>query len=182
DAKAAALMAELRARPSAPSMKLFDKEEEEKEVWEIRESGLGATAFVPGQRDTWEGWEDSAVDPANLGTYLRGLRALYKKFKYDGSLYGHFGMGCIHTRITSDLITHDGLVQWRQFLEEASDLCLENYGSFSGEHGDGQSRAELLPKMFGEKLIRAFEEFKTIWDPERKMNPGKIVWPYRILD
>jgi FAD/FMN-containing dehydrogenase/Fe-S oxidoreductase len=182
DAMATAMMAEIKAKPKAPSMKLFDDAAEEKEVWLIRESGLGATAFVPGQKDTWEGWEDSAVDPKDVGDYLRDLRQLYKKYKYEGALYGHFGMGCIHTRITSDLITHHGLTQWRAFLEEASDLVLRYNGSFSGEHGDGQSRAELLPKMFGETLIKAFEEFKDLWDPLGKMNPGKVVRPYKILD
>jgi hypothetical protein len=59
---------------------------------------------------------------------------------------------------------------------------LELGGSLSGEHGDGESRAELLPKMFGPELIDAFREFKSIWDPDWKMNPGKVVDPYGITD
>src|SRR5262249_32291747 len=69
---------------------------------------------------------------------------------------------------------------FRAFVDEAADLVLRHGGSLSGEHGDGQSRAELLPKMFGNDLVRAFGEFKAIWDPERGMNPGKIVDPYPI--
>ncbi len=53
-------------------------------------------------------------------------------------------------------------------------------GSLSGEHGDGQARAELLPKMYGEEIVQAFREFKSIWDPQNRMNPGKIVDPYPI--
>jgi FAD/FMN-containing dehydrogenase/Fe-S oxidoreductase len=181
DARASALVADLKLKGS-PTVKVYDNPDEEKEVWFIRESGLGATAFIPDEPDTWEGWEDSAVHPDKLGAYLRDLRKLYDRYKFDGALYGHFGQGCVHTRITFDLVTKFGVQKFRSFLEEASDLVVKYGGSFSGEHGDGQSRAELLPKMFGEQIIHAFEEFKNIWDPLNKMNPGKVVFPYRILD
>ena len=64
-------------------------------------------------------------------------------------------------------------------MEEAADLVVSYGGSLSGEHGDGQSRAELLPKMFGPELMQAFREFKSLWDPDWKMNPGKLIEPYR---
>src|SRR5206468_242993 len=146
--------------------------------WKIRESGLGATAFVPGKPRTWEGWEDSAVDPKHLGRYLRELRKLMDKYGYVGDLYGHFGQACVHTRNNFDLESADGIAKYRAYIDEAADLCIKYNGSLSGEHGDGQSRAELLPKMFGETLIEAFREFKSIWDPDWKMNPGKVVTPY----
>ena len=142
---------------------------------------LGATARVPDMPDTWEGWEDSAVPPERLGDYLRDLAKLYDEFGYSGSaLYGHFGQGCVHTRIPFDLVTADGIAAFRQFIERAADLVVSYGGSFSGEHGDGQSRGELLPKMFGEDLVRAFGQVKTIFDPGNLMNPGKVVAPYRI--
>ena len=163
-------------------MKLFDDPKEAKRVWKVRESGLGATARVPGEPDAWEGWEDSAVPPEKLGEYLRELRRLFQKFGYGCSLYGHFGQGCVHTRIDFDLVTAAGIEKYRAFLDEAADLVLRYGGSLSGEHGDGQSRAELLPKMFGEELIQAFREFKAIWDPQGKMNPGKVVDAYRPVE
>jgi FAD/FMN-containing dehydrogenase/Fe-S oxidoreductase len=182
DERADGLMQSLRRRDNPPSMKLFDDPAEEAHLWEVRESGLGATAYVPGMADTWEGWEDSAVPPEALGDYLRELRKLMRGYGYEGSFYGHFGQGCLHTRINFDLLTAAGIAKWRAFLDGASDLVLRHGGSFSGEHGDGQSRAELLPKMFGDELMRAFREFKAIWDPDHKMNPGKVVEPYRITD
>jgi len=182
DAQAGKLIAELQAKPGGPKGKLYDDPEEEKEIWHIRESGLGATAFIPNEDDTWEGWEDSAVHPNKLGGYLRDLRKLYDRYQYEGALYGHFGQGCVHTRITFDLVTKRGVQTFRAFLNDAADLVVRYGGSLSGEHGDGQSKAELLPKMFGPALIQAFNELKTIWDPLHKMNPGKIVDPYRILD
>jgi FAD/FMN-containing dehydrogenase/Fe-S oxidoreductase len=180
DAKARQMMEALKKEKQAPSMKLYDDEKEEALVWEIRESGLGATAFVPGQHVTWEGWEDSAVSPENLGRYLRDLKALYDKFHYQGALYGHFGQGCVHTRITFDFKTVEGIRTYRRFMEEATDLVIKHGGVYSGEHGDGQSKAEFLPKLYGEEMVDAFREFKRAWDPDWKMNPGKIVDPYRV--
>ena len=174
------VMEVLKKKPDAPKMKLFTEQEEMHHLWEVRESGLGATAFVPGEPDTWPGWEDSAVAPEKLGGYLRDLRALYSKYEYNPALYGHFGQGCVHCRVDLDLMSSWGIRKWRSFLEEATDLCASYGGSFSGEHGDGQARGEFLQKMFGEELIKAFREFKSIWDPDWKMNPGKIVDPYRV--
>ncbi len=166
--------------PGVVSAKVFDKLEDIVDLWELRESGLGATARVPGERDTWPGWEDSAVPPDQVGSYLRAMRALYDKYGYNASLYGHFGQGCVHTRIDFDLTSARGISQFRAFLDEASDACLAHGGSLSGEHGDGQARSELLPKMFGDALVQAFREFKGIWDPAGKMNPGRIVDPRAI--
>ena len=163
-----------------PSMKLFVDEAEQQKVWDVREAGLGATAFVPGEPLTWEGWEDSAVPPEKVGAYLRDLSRLYEKYEYRSALYGHFGQGCIHCRLNFDLMSEPGIRKWRSFMEEATDLVTSFGGSISGEHGDGQSKAEFLYKMFGRELIEGFREFKTIWDPDWKMNPGKIVDPYHI--
>lgn len=173
-------MEKLKKGGRAPHMKLLTDTDEMHHIWEVRESGLGATAFVPGEPDTWPGWEDSAVAPEQLGSYLRELRALYNKYEYNPALYGHFGQACVHCRVDFDLTSAEGIRKWRSFMEEATDLCLKHEGSWSGEHGDGQARAEFLGKMFGPELIRAFQEYKTIWDPDWKMNPGKIVEPNRM--
>ncbi|NDZ74255.1 FAD-binding oxidoreductase [Streptomyces sp. SID10362] len=156
----------------------------ERDLWQVREAGLGATAHIPGRPDTFEGWEDSAVSPDRLGDYLRRLRALFEEFGYlsdtGPSLYGHFGQGCVHTRIPFDLYTADGVATYRRFMERAADLVVEFGGSLSGEHGDGQSRGELLSRMFGDRLVEAFGRLKAVFDPLDRMNPGKIVAPYGL--
>ncbi len=174
-------MAKLRRDRSSPEMRLFENQEEEQKLWEIREAGLGATSYVPMERDHWPGWEDAAVPPERLGSYLRRFRDLLDRHEYRAALYGHFGDGCVHCRINFDLRSAGGLRTWRRFLDEAADLVVEHGGSLSGEHGDGQQRAELLPKMYGPELVGAFEELKRIWDPENRMNPHKVVDPYPIL-
>ncbi len=180
DEQARRLMEELKRKDSPPTMKLFADADQQKLVWSVRESALGATALVPGEKPTWPGWEDSAVPPEKLGNYLRELRKLLERYQYRCSFYGHFGQGCLHGRVDFDLVTHEGIATFRSFIGEAADLVVKYGGSLSGEHGDGQARAELLPKMYGPELVEAFREFKSIWDPNNKMNPGKMVNAYRI--
>jgi FAD/FMN-containing dehydrogenase len=174
------VMQKLKSKPGAPNMKLYTEQEDMAHIWEVRESGLGATAFVPGEHDTWPGWEDSAVPPEKLGDYLRELRDLFNKYEYKPALYGHFGQACVHCRVDFDVTSELGIRKFRSFMEHAADLCVKYGGSLSGEHGDGQARGELLNRMFGEELIQAFREFKSIWDPDWKMNPGKVIDPYRL--
>ncbi|HEY0786435.1 MAG TPA: FAD-binding oxidoreductase, partial [Acidobacteriaceae bacterium] len=151
--------------------------EEAVRVWRIREQSLGATVFVPDEPHGWEGWEDAAVPPQLLGSYLRQMEALMRRYGYRSAMYGHFGQGCVHMRINFDLESAAGIAKYREFIDEAADLVLAHGGSLSGEHGDGQARAALLPKMFGAEIMQAFREFKALWDPENRMNPGKLVAP-----
>jgi FAD/FMN-containing dehydrogenase/Fe-S oxidoreductase len=180
EAQATGLMEALHRSPNPPRIRLFTNREQIRRVWEVRESSLGVISYVPGEPLTWEGWEDSAVAPEKLGNYLRDLRKLMNRFDYRGTLYGHFGDGCVHNRTNFDLESKAGIAKFRKFMEEAADLVVGYGGSISGEHGDGQARAELLPRMFGPELLQAFREFKNIWDPAWKMNPGKVVEPYRM--
>jgi Fe-S oxidoreductase len=181
DRKAKEMMDDLKKREQHLDMRLFDNPEEEQQLWTIRESGLGATAWVPGQSMGAPGWEDSAVDPAKVGDYLRDLRELFTKYGYNPSLYGHFGQGCVHCRVQFDLFTREGIAKYKNFTVEAAHLVVKYGGSLSGEHGDGQARADLLEIMYGQELLQVFREFKSIWDPEGKMNPGKLVDAYGQL-
>lgn len=180
DRRANRLITELEGRGGAPDHRLLDHPEFERALWELREEGLGATAHIPGEKANHEGWEDTAVHPEQVGDYLRDFTKLMAKYGYRGALYGHFGDGCVHVRLDFDLETHDGIAKYRAFVEEGADLVVRYGGSLSGEHGDGQARGELLERMYGPELIQAFVEFKQIWDPDWKMNPGKVVAPYRL--
>ena len=178
--QARGLMQSLGRSPTPPAMRLYTDKQQIKRVWGVRESALGVTSHVPGEPFNWEGWEDAAVAPEKLGGYLRDLRKMFAAYGYKGSLYGHFGHGCVHTRINFDLQSKAGIAKFRKFMEEAADLVVSYGGSISGEHGDGQARGELLPKMFGPELVQAFREFKAAWDPAWKMNPGKLIEPYKL--
>jgi FAD/FMN-containing dehydrogenase/Fe-S oxidoreductase len=178
DEQAHALLRALGRGEKEATVAFSDDPEREQKMLRAREAGLGVTARPPDDRETWEGWEDSAVPPERLGDYLRDLKDLFEEFDYDHpSLYGHFGQGCVHTRIPFGLKTAEGVADFRRFLERAADLVASYGGSLSGEHGDGQSRGELLTRMFGERLVTAFGEVKALFDPDNLMNPGKVVDP-----
>lgn len=157
-----------------------DKAKQQK-IWSIRETGASAVALSvdPSKPDPIAGWEDAAVDPLRLGDYLRAFQALVDRYGYETCLYGHFGDGCVHARITFDLRSAEGVQVWRGFLREAAQLVVDFGGSLSGEHGDGQAKAEFLPIMYGPELMQAMAEFKAIWDPANRLNPGKVVNAYR---
>ncbi|HET6894130.1 MAG TPA: FAD-binding and (Fe-S)-binding domain-containing protein [Candidatus Baltobacteraceae bacterium] len=182
DSQAEALRNRLARMPNGPHFKLVEDKSEQEAVWEIRRHSA-STARMPigmGGEGGWPNWEDAALAPERLGDYLRDFEKLLNKFDYDGTFYGHWGQGCIHCRIDFKFRTADNVKHFRSFMEEAADLVVSYGGVPSGEHGDGHGRAELLPKAFGEEIITAFREFKAIWDPHNKMNPGKLVDPYPL--
>ncbi|MEW2063795.1 FAD-binding and (Fe-S)-binding domain-containing protein [Streptomyces sp. NPDC007002] len=149
-------------------------------LWRIREDAAGTATRMPDGSEAWPGWEDCAVPPARLGAYLRDFRALLAEHGLRGTPYGHFGDGCIHVRIDFDLITDAGVARFRRFSEETADLVVAHGGSLSGEHGDGQARAELLPRMYGDELVALFGRFKDLWDPDGGLNPGMLARPERL--
>ncbi|MFJ4784377.1 FAD-binding and (Fe-S)-binding domain-containing protein [Streptomyces sp. NPDC088794] len=146
-------------------------------LWRIREDASGTATRMPDGSEAWPGWEDCAVPPARLGAYLRDFRGLLTSHGLRGTPYGHFGDGCIHVRIDFDLLTETGIARFRRFSEELAEVVVAHGGSLSGEHGDGQARAELLPKMYGEEMVDLFSRVKGVWDPDDLLNPGMLVRP-----
>ncbi|WP_123082522.1 FAD-binding and (Fe-S)-binding domain-containing protein [Streptomyces sp. ADI95-16] len=149
-------------------------------LWRIREDAAGTATRTPDGGVAWPGWEDCAVPPARLGAYLREFRALLAAHGLRGTPYGHFGEGCVHVRIDFDLVSPAGIARFRTFSGELADLVVSHGGSLSGEHGDGQARAELLPRMYGPEVIALFGAYKDVWDPAGGMNPGMLVRPARL--
>lgn len=175
-----------------------DDEVRRRALWRVREDGAGLSArlvtpestgpgagAVPGgeeqtTHESWPGWEDAAVAPERLADYLQEFTALLDEFGLTGVLYGHFGAGCMHVRITFDLRTEQGREQMSRFCTSAAELVVAHGGSLSGEHGDGRARSALLPIMYSPEMLRAFDDFRRIWDPSAILNPGSIVDPAPI--
>ena len=119
----------------------------------------------------WEGWDDAAVAPEKLGPYLRDLRALLDDYDYQAAFYGHFGHGCIHMQVSFDLQSDAGIRKYGAFVDDAADLVVRYGGSLSGEHGDGQSRGALLPKMFGPELMAALRRVQVDLGSRQQAEP-----------
>jgi len=154
---------------------------EQATLWRIREEGAGLASRI-WDRPALSGWEDAAVPPAELGAYLRGFDELLEGHGLHGEAYGHFGDGCVHVRIDFPLDEGQGRVRYRDFVVEAARLAARHGGSFSGEHGDGRARSELLPLMYSEEAIGLFGQVKGVFDPENLLNPGVLVDPRAIDD
>lgn len=174
--KGRAMADRLAQLPNAPHVKMYDDPKHETDIWEVRKDAIGSTR-IPGEHPGLPTWEDAAVPPERLAAYLADFQRLVDEYDYHTVLFGHFGQGCTHCRLDMDLRTAAGIEKFHRFMHAACDLVIEHGGVPSGEHGDGRLRAELLPKVYGEELVRAYEQFKDLFDPDGMMNPGKIVRP-----
>lgn len=146
-------------------------------LWRVREDGAGLSSRLHTGGESWPGWEDSAVAPENLADYLADFRDLLARHGLTGVMYGHFGAGCMHVRITYDLRSDAGRRVFRRFTHEAAELVVAHGGSLSGEHGDGRARSEFLPLMYSPALLEAFRAFRAAWDPAAILNPGSLTDP-----
>ena len=117
-------------------------------LWKVREDGAGLAGRSPKDLPAWPGWEDAAVPPEKLGTYLRDFDALLDTYDLSGLPYGHFGDGCLHIRIDFPLSAPGGTQVLHEFLDESAQLVARYGGSMSGEHGDGRARSEYLSSMY----------------------------------
>jgi FAD/FMN-containing dehydrogenase/Fe-S oxidoreductase len=150
-------------------------------IWRIREDGAGFGGRSPAGAPAWAGWEDAAVPPERLGSYLRDFEALLADHGLGGIPYGHFGDGCMHVRIDFPFDRPEGRAVYRAFVEQAAELVAGHGGSMSGEHGDGRARSELLPRMYPPAALEAMAAVKAVLDPRDLLNPGVLVRP-RPLD
>lgn len=144
-------------------------------LWQIRADGAGLAGRTAAGEQAWPGWEDAAVPPEHLGSYLRDFEALLGSHGLTGIPYGHFGDGCVHVRL--DLPLANAPERMRPFITEATDLVLRYGGSPSGEHGDGRARSELLAEMYSPQALTLFRRFKYLFDPQNLLNPGVVVDP-----
>jgi FAD/FMN-containing dehydrogenase/Fe-S oxidoreductase len=181
EAAAGAQAVAAAARTMGAATLVVDDPQVTRALWRVREDGAGIVTRLPGGGEAWPGWEDAAVPPDRLGAYLRDLTGLLAAYRLRGAYYGHFGDGCVHLRLDFDFASGAGIARFRRFMEDAADLVAGYGGSLSGEHGDGQARSELLPRMYPPGVLDAFAAFKAAWDPDGAMNPGVIVNP-RPLD
>lgn len=174
-AEVEARAAEVARTAGVPSRVVSDAAEQAA-LWRIREDGAGLAARSL-TRPAQAGWEDAAVPPEKLGSYLRDFEALLRECRLDGVPYGHFGDGCVHVRIDFELEDAGGRERYRGFVEQAADLVAGYGGSMSGEHGDGRARSELLPRMYSPQAMALMEQAKRVLDPDGLLNPGVLVDP-----
>ena len=173
--KVAQLEARLRQEKMGYAYSQALTAQEQGYVWKMRKSGLGLLMSTRDERKPIAFIEDTAVDPVHLPEFLRRFRDVVTKYDTTAGYYGHASVGCLHIRPGIDLKTPAEVDKMYAMMEEISDLVIAYGGSMSGEHGDGLARSWLNEKHFGPTLYRAFKEVKRAFDPDNRMNPGKVV-------
>lgn len=154
----------------------------QKPIWEVREACLNIMMSMKGDGKPISFIEDCAVPLTHLADYTDAVTALFERHGTRGTWYAHASVGCLHVRPILNMKDEAGIKAMRRIAEEACELVRRFKGSFSGEHGDGISRSEFIEPMFGTPLTRAFEQVKDGFDPDNRLNPGKIVRPLRMDD
>ena len=151
-------------------------------VWSVRKAGLNIVMSMAGPRKPISFIEDCAVPLADLGTYARRVNEIFERHDSEGTWYAHASVGCLHVRPALDLRRIGDVRRMRAIAEETHEVVRELGGTHSGEHGDGLLRSEFLESMLGRRMTRLFAEVKQTFDPDGRMNPGKIVDPPRMDD
>ena len=153
----------------------------QKALWDVRKAGLNIMMSMRGDGKPVSFIEDCAVPLEHLAAYVDRLSGIFCRHGTRGTWYAHASVGTLHVRPILDM-RRDGAEKMRAIAEEAATIVREYKGAFSGEHGDGLVRSEWVAWQFGPRLTRAFEQIKDLFDPQRLMNPGKIVRSSRMDD
>jgi FAD/FMN-containing dehydrogenase/Fe-S oxidoreductase len=154
----------------------------QRQVWEVREACLNIMMSMKGDAKPVSFIEDCAVPLEHLADYTDAITELFERHGTRGTWYAHASVGCLHVRPILNMKSDADVGSMRAIAEDACNLVRHFKGSHSGEHGDGISRSEFHERMFGTRLVRAFEAIKDGFDPDNQLNPGKIVRPYRMDD
>ncbi len=153
----------------------------QKNLWEVRKAGLNIMMSLKGDGKPVSFIEDCAVPLEHLADYTQALTEVFSKYGSRGTWYAHASVGTLHVRPILDM-RRDGATKMRTIAQEASELVRKYKGAFSGEHGDGLCRGEWISWQFGPKITEALAQIKHQFDPNNRLNPGKIVNPPKMDD
>jgi FAD/FMN-containing dehydrogenase/Fe-S oxidoreductase len=174
-AKADNLSVRFEGRPGVLGVRKRLVEAEKDDFWKVRKAGFSLLMGLVGDAKPIAFVEDTAVDPGKLPAFYARFQQIVERHGLTAACYGHADVGCLHIRPLINIKTQAGVDSVRSIAGEVSDLVLEFGGAMSGEHGDGLARSLWNRKLFGAEIYAAFELIKNTFDPEHRLNPGKVV-------
>jgi Fe-S oxidoreductase len=176
--------ARARRLPGAPEPRVYVSAADQAAAWSLRIAATGLLYRTTPTRDIkpQEFVEDTGIPPERLGAYTRRFEEIVHRHGTTLGFFGHAGQGCLHIRVDLNLKQGDDVRRMQAIAGDIAELVVEFGGSLSGEHGDGLARSEFLPLMFGPEIMELHRGVKTVFDPEGRMNPGKIVDGPRMSD
>lgn len=156
---------------------VFADEERKRRVWDLRKAGLGLLMGLAKDSKTPTFTEDTAVRVQDLPAYIEDFQELLRSYGTDSVFYAHASVGEIHLRPILDLYKPGDRQRMESMALDVARLVRRYRGSLSGEHGDGRARSPFIRELIGEEGVKILGEVKRLWDPEGRLNPGKIVDP-----
>jgi FAD/FMN-containing dehydrogenase/Fe-S oxidoreductase len=153
----------------------------QKALWDVRKAGLNIMMSMKGDGKPVSFVEDCAVPLENLAEYTNRLTEVFHRYGTEGTWYAHASVGTLHVRPILDM-RRDGAQKMRAIAEETAALVREYKGALSGEHGDGLCRGEWVSWQYGPRIHQAFAEIKTLFDPDNRFSPNKMIHPPRMDD
>lgn len=148
-------------------------------LWTLRKKGVGLLGNTKGERKPIPFLEDTAVPPENLVAYIAEFTAILEEYGLEYGMFGHVDVGCLHVRPALDLKEPKDEALIRELSDKVVELVRKYGGVMWAEHGRGY-RSEYTPLFFGRELYQDLRKIKEAFDPDNKLNPGKIVTPYSM--
>lgn len=173
--KAAGLIATLKKDGLATAMPFLKTPESQQQAWDVRRLGLGLITNVKGATKGQAVIEDACIPLPHLPDYISEVMEKCRSEKVNLVLYAHASVGVLHARPELDLHKAEDIAKMRRIAEYAFSRCVHYGGAWAGEHGDGMVRGEFIPKFFGPRIYQAFRDVKNLFDPDNRMNPGKLI-------
>lgn len=169
------MIEELQRQGMGYAYPLFPEGQAYEDVWLIRKKGLGLMLGMKGEKKPLAFIEDAGIPTEHLPEYIDRVLKLCAANDTKAAMYAHASVGVIHVRPILDLRQAIDIERFKNIADGTFQLVKEYGGSWSGEHGDGLVRSYYLPEYFGEQVYGALKEVKRLFDPDNRMNPGKII-------
>lgn len=119
--------------------------------------------------------EDVAVPRSKLVELSNQISAISQKRELEIAVYGHAGDGNLHVVILFDSASRAKSNAAKNAAQDVFKAALSLGGTISGEHGIGYAKRDYLPWQLSDANLHLTHQIKNHFDPDRIMNPGKIL-------
>lgn len=140
-------------------------------LWKARKSAFGAIGKISPSYCT----QDACVPRSMLRQVLAKVDEIGKAHGLIINNVFHAGDGNVHPIFLYDDRDEAQVQNTLRAAEEVLKYCIDIGGTLTGEHGVGVEKLQLMPYMFDRSTMDLFQRIKTAFDPEERINAGKLL-------